>query len=140
MAVIDLDAVADSKAQRSRIRVCLSVAVAVLVAAAAVTGYVTLGSGGTHIRFEAESRSGTAILINWNVGIEQLGRQRGDSLRTPWSHTVTVENLEGTAVLAVRSTDTDPVTCRIVADGKAVAELTQDRAAGCVFDLRDLPK
>jgi hypothetical protein len=138
--MIDLDAPADSAGRRSRARIALAVAAAVVVVAVAVTGWMIATARGTEIRFEAETGSGTAMLINWNVGIEHIGRERGGALRTPWSETVTAEDLRGTAVLAVRSTDTDPVTCRIVVDGKTVAELTQDRAAGCVFSLKDLAK
>jgi hypothetical protein len=138
--VIDLDAPAGSAGLGYRARIALTVATVVVVVAVAATGWLIATARGTEVRFEAESGSGTAMLINWNVGIEHIGRERGDALRTPWSRTVTAEDLRGTAVLAVRSTDTDPVTCRIVVDGRTVAELTQDRAAGCIFALKGLAK
>jgi hypothetical protein len=140
--VIELDSTEDRKPQRPRTRIYLAVAAAVLVAAAAATALTVSRSGGNQLRFEVETASGTALQIQWNIGImapETIkGASRGEAFPTPWSTTVAVEEVEGTVALMVMSAATDEVTCRIIANGETVAEGSQDRVIGCVFDLKDL--
>jgi len=138
--VIEVDTEEGRESRRPRVWLFLAAIVLVVaIVGVAVLVYTTRKD---QLRFEVETRSGTALQITWNVGIEQVeqvkGATPGKGIPTPWSTTATVKKLEGTATLMVRSADTDLVTCRIVANGETVAEGSQNRAMGCVFNLAEL--
>jgi hypothetical protein len=138
--VIELDT--DESRKPRRPRAWLYLAAIVLVAAVAGAAFLVHSSGKDQLRFEVETRSGTALRITWNVDVETAERVKGAApgkgIPTPWSTTVTVEKLDGTATLMAMSTEADVVTCRITANGETVAEGSRNRAMGCVFNLADL--
>ena len=138
MRVIDLDS---PSPRRTRSRLYLAIAAAVLVVAGA-GGFLVYRAAQDTIRFEVETASGSALQIRWNAGIDQMdyvaGDPAGEPFPTPWSHTVQVEDISEHAMLMVMSTDTDTVTCRVVANGETVKEVTATRAAGCPYNVPGL--
>jgi hypothetical protein len=122
--------------RRSRIYLAVAAAAVLIAAAAAV---VAFSSGGDELRFEIETTSGTARQIQWNTETGQVDTvvgTPGESIPTPWSTTVSVDQL-GLVTLKAMSGPTDTVTCRIIANGKIVAEGSRERALACVFDPND---
>ncbi|GID91918.1 MmpS family transport accessory protein [Amorphoplanes digitatis] len=138
--MIDLDAVEEQQPpRRSRVRVYIAAAVAVLLVAGGATAFLIHRYSGTQVRFEVETTSGTAIMVQWNVGISAIGsehaRRPDKYIVTPWSTTVTVDDYQDAATLLVMSSDTDEVTCRIIVEGETVSELTHTRGAACLLGL-----
>jgi hypothetical protein len=138
-AMIDLEGAGQQPRRRLRLRTYVAAAVAVLLVAGGVTAYLVHRYRGTQVRFEVETASGGAQRLSWDIGTTHIGRESGDPrgkpLSTPWSTTVTANDYRGIATLVAQSSETDEVTCRILVEGKVVAELTHVRAAGCVVGL-----
>jgi hypothetical protein len=135
----DLGAGQPQPRRRFRVRTYVATAVALLLVAGGATAYLVHRYRGTQVRFEVETASGGAQRISWDIGTTHVGREggdpRGEPLPTPWSTTVTADDYRGIATLVAQSSETDEVTCRILVEGKVVAELTHVRAAGCVVGL-----
>ncbi|KUL42097.1 MmpS family transport accessory protein [Actinoplanes awajinensis] len=141
--MIDLDSPFDAvpAPRRPRRRIYLAVGAAALVLAGAATAFAVTRprADPPGVRFEAESASGKALTISWDVGVKHVGRTK--EVSTPWSTTVTGTPAELDAVksMVVLSTADDEVTCRIIIDGAVVAEFTQPRVAACVHGMEKLP-
>lgn len=105
-----------------------------LLAAAAVTATVLLRGGGYEVRYEVDTSSRTTRMITWTTGTGDFGTFRpetpGDLVKTPWSTTVTFEDINTRASVAT-DTPTGTATCRIFVDGKKVAESTMTAGAIC---------
>lgn len=135
--MIDIDSTKDHESRRIGRWAYVGLAVLVAAVAAAAVIIVNTVAGGNEIRFEVETRSGTAVRISWDVGVEHRANYPGtpgETITTPWSSTVSVGELDQLTSLKAMSADTDEVTCRIVVNGEVVAEAAQQRAVGCLYD------
>jgi hypothetical protein len=104
------------------------VAVSVILLVAAAAGAFSLFRE-QEIRFEVETRSGTAHRIQWNVA--GTPDAVGGTVPTPWSTSVTTNRFLGMVTLAALAAESDVVTCRITIGGAVVSESTANHATGC---------
>jgi len=86
------------------------------------------------VRYEIESSSGNANGILWSIDGHLFDKKvpgAGEStVRTPWSTTVRFKAPNQLASLTTEVAE-GTATCRILVDGKKVAEDTTDREATC---------
>ncbi|WP_229075262.1 hypothetical protein [Actinoplanes sp. DH11] len=100
----------------------------------------SLGPGPHRLRLEVESRSGTVRQIAWDADLTAAkpigGKPADDPIPAPWSTSMTLEKIEYGVTLKAISSDTDEVTCRIVAGDQVIAESSRPRAAICSYNPR----
>ncbi|WP_203818085.1 MmpS family transport accessory protein [Paractinoplanes ferrugineus] len=126
--------------RRARRAVYLAAGLA-LFASAGVVAAIAVGRNKADdnrgIRFEAETRSGKAPLINWYVGSDE--RHQVAEAKTPWSISLpaTDDQAEMSKTLLVMTTDDDEAICRIIVAGEVTVERTSKKVAAC---MENMPK
>ncbi|MBB2941535.1 hypothetical protein FB565_001239 [Actinoplanes lutulentus] len=80
---------------------------------------------------------GTALQIKWDADMQAskpIVGKPDDPIPMPWSTSFTMEKIEWGVTLTAISSDTDEVTCRILAGDQVIAERTEQRAAVCAYN------
>ncbi|BAL89703.1 hypothetical protein AMIS_44830 [Actinoplanes missouriensis 431] len=110
--------------------------VAAIVLAGIVATVVALRGGGTEVRYEVETSSGSAVMITYTTADGEIGMHRAETaegtVSTPWSATVTFE--EPASLVSVTTDTGDPTatgTCRIFVDDTKIADSSDTAGAMC---------